>query len=315
MDSRAKNGQFKLTAGPVPMRAGPVDVQGIQAGVTALGSLARAARRGEPLPERFRPNLDGMELGDQVATVWRAYALYSVRATAGRADQATAERLRRVVHFYEELSTAGYRLQRADAIGQRHIKVLLQIWRDAGKSVGTIRSQWSTLRIWALALGKGGLVQSLEAYWPNAPKAALSDDGKRAAKLQDRKLDEAQMSELMRAPDPTHWLVERLRRELGLTLEESLFFDHEMATQYLKGRLLVRSSTSREYRSVPVGGHEQLLLVQQVEQVMAERGRCRLMWPDSSLQQALRRHQNRLAYLRRKSPREPAAPQGGDGHE
>jgi hypothetical protein len=118
----------------------------------------------------------------------------------------------------------------------------------------------------------------------------------------DWNLTSAQMTDLMRSRDQTHWYVERLVESLGLSQEEALMFDSVMATNYLAGRLVIRSTSRREFRSVKLDSYEKTILVQEVQSFIKERGRARLMWSDMKPAEAVRKHQNRIAYMRRKHP-------------
>lgn len=303
MQVRVSKGQKRLAMSALPLGTQSIDSQALTRDVEHLGrSLARAARRNANLPAQLRPPLDGLSLAEQVSVLLRAHARFSFRQTDRADGPAIVQRYQAVCRIYGELADAGYRLESVLAFKERHAKVLLERWRSRGNKHTTIRSNWSVLRIWLLALGKGGMLGAIEQYWPDIPKSE-----ERAAKgenLRGRVLDERQMAELMHATDRTHWLVERMRQEVGLTVEEALLFNPVMVTDYLAGRLVLGRTVDGRVREVRVGGQAGVTLVQEVEAFMAERGRRRLMWPDMPLATAVKRHQNRLSYVRRKLPAE-----------
>lgn len=301
MEQLLSKGQRRLALGVMPMRAEPVDTGELTADVRHLGqALAHAVRKTAALPGNLRPDLEGRPLAVQIATLLRAHSTFSCRETVGENDRAQQARYREICRIYEDLAAAGYKLQQADGLRERHVKVLLQRWQDQHKKPATVRKRWSILRVWMLALGRPGMIGTIEQYWPDIPQPQRA--GKAVGQNpRDKRLTEAQMTELMRARDLTHWYVERLHRELGLTIEEALHFDQALAANCLEGRLVLRSVATGSWRTVEIKNQEALLLVQAVQSFIAERGRKRLMWSDVTPAAALKRHQNRVAYLRAKS--------------
>lgn len=297
-------GQRSLAIGFGQARAQAVDVEGMEVGVRHLGAqLAHLVRRTAPMPSDLRPEVPKEPMDVQIATLWKAYAVFSRRVKAKGDDAESVERVRYLMGMYEELARVGCKLTQADGLKERHVKILLERWREAGLSVNTIRKRWSYLKIWTLALGKPGMVGRLESYWPDIPKSAPSGEtASTPFAIKDWSLTSAQMTDLMRSRDQTHWYVERLVESLGLSQEEALLFDSVMAANYLAGRLVIRSNSRREFRSVKLDSHDKTILVQEVQSFIKERGRARLMWSDMKPAEAVRKHQNRIAYMRRKHP-------------
>lgn len=294
--------QRPLAKMPIPIQVGRVNIEGLDEGVRHLGrNVIHAVRRQAPLPSHLKPEVGDQPLVVQIATLWKTYAGFSGRNKPKADNRDELRRLHDIAGFYDELAAAGCTLKQVDGLRERHAKILLQRWLDLGRKPATIRRNWSILRTWCLALSKPGMVGPLEQYWPDAPKPEVGEGGK-GERTQDKTLDESQITELMRADDQTHWFVERLHRELGLSVEEALLFDRDMAANYLQGRLMVVAANRRDHRTVNLDSQDKVLLVQQVQAFVTERARARLMWPDMPLVKALRKHQNRVAYLRRKSP-------------
>ena len=293
--------QKSLPIPPVQIpQAGGADVFSFHAGVGQLSrGLAQAVRRATPMPMQLRPNLEGMPLIKQIATLWKAYERFTLRQEPRADDANQVQRLRRIARLYQDLNAIGCGLKEADGLRERHARLLLKSWRDRNKAIATIRSDWSILRVWALALGKAGMIQPLETYWEDAPKVSPPGARRAEVRLALHRNDDM-LALLLRGRDRTHWYVERLCGELELTVEEALAFTPDMAGQYLEGRLLIRTARKQDFRTVPLGTHEQVMLVQDVQRFMAERQRRRLMWPDISHLEARRKHENHLAYQRRK---------------
>lgn len=307
-----KDGQIGLNLGHPAMRCVPFDGGTMEQGIKHLPRhLARLVRRKAGFPPEMRPDIDGEPLLVQIASLWAAHQRFAME-TKRKDDPRLQERFLRVARVYSDLALAGARLQRADAFKERHAKLLLHYWRTHGKTVGTIRKNWSLLSIWSRVLGKPGMLGRLEAYWPDIPDLVRQQVPAQDATALARGPSPGQMLELMRATDRTHWFVERLCTELGLTVEEALLFDRDTATGYLAGRLVVRATQRREVRSVALDQHSKVVLVQEVEAHIHRLGRRRLMWPDMGVPEAVKKHQNRLAYMRRKYPHD--LPSGGE-HE
>jgi hypothetical protein len=280
----------------------PFDGRYLEKDIQKLGSkLYQSVRKGACLPENMRPCLDGLILHDQVVLVWKAFSVFTSRTQNGREKLGDIERIRSVIALYRDLSELGCRIEKVDGLKERHARVLLEHWRKSGKADATIRKNWSILRIWAQALGKPNMIDKLEIYWPQAPKTWL--DANKPAGAKWALLTEQQMTELMRASDQTHWYVERLIEAFQVSVEEALLFDKTMTSKYLSGKLVLRSMDRREYRSVEVDSHTKTVLVQELEAFIQQRGRAKLMWQDMTVSEAVRKHQNRVAYLRRKFPK------------
>lgn len=312
-----QTGQQRIGMAPLPMKAGVIDVEGLERGVTHLGKgLAHAVRWSAPIPGNLKPEVSTQPLAVQIATLWKAYATFSGRIKSKADDRETVARFRALTRIYDDINRSGCKLTQADGLKERHVRILLDLWKREGKSVATIRKDWSILKVWGLALGKPGMVGRLEEYWPDVPKGDTTPKSGTSGKTEAGPLTSPQMTELLRASDQTHWHTERLVQKLGVTVEEALLFDKDMAANYLAGKLVMRSAARREYRSIPLADHDSVILVQEVQSFIQSKGRARLMWRDMTPAEAVRKHQNRIAYLRRKFPAITPVNSGqGAGHD
>jgi hypothetical protein len=177
---------------------------------------------------------------------------------------------------------------------EKHARLLLAYWRECC-SPATIHLYWSRVLTLTHVLGKVGMVGHLEQYWPDAPPAKTA---KRDARTQDATLNDDQLTELMRKRDLTHWFVQRLHQELGLSFAEAMKFDRGAAADRLHRRVIVDDRFRR--REVRLQDETQVALVQQVVDFLTKTGRRELKWPVIGLDKAVRKHENRVAYLRRK---------------
>ena len=198
---------------------------------------------------------------------------------------------RRIARMYGELTVAAYPLADVTELEPLHAKALLAHWLSRGRAASTIRSDWSTLRGWAVAIGKQHAVPALRSAWPDAPPAPSSRRRSASARHGDTHLLRA----LSSLPDRTHYFVERLCQALRLSVQEALQFTGEVTTSRVKvgAELKLQAAETRDAAAVQA-------LLGEMRCFLEEQKRTTLLWPDVSLKQGMRRHENRLAYLRRK---------------
>lgn len=223
-----------------------------------------------------------------------AGVLAGVSGRIGAGDRSDLIRLRckRLARMYRELAAAGEQLDDLKQIGERHAMVLLRRWRDRNRSAATIRSDWSILRVWCEAIGKAGCVKTLREYWPEAPRAKTGREATSTPRHGDSELVDA----LARDTDRTHYFVERLCLALRFSVQEALLFpicDLPPPTRDTGAARKLQAAMSAA--PLEVEG-----LLHEAAAFLGGQQRSALIWPGLELAQAMRRHENRLAYLRRK---------------
>jgi hypothetical protein len=218
---------------------------------------------------------------------------------AGREDL-LALRCRRIKRIFGDLARAGFPLERIMDLQDNHARSLVAYWRRTGKAVATIRSEWSILRSFAKAIGKAQLDCPLERYWQDAPKAPAAK--KIGGALPARHQDPVVVKALQTGRDRTHYFIERSCQLLRLTVQDALILDPALL-----------SSVSPEHHTAAVGLPKKLaavisaypaevqVLAGELITFLREQGRPSLLWTDHSLGQAMRKHENHLAYQRRRS--------------
>jgi site-specific recombinase XerD len=65
---------------------------------------------------------------------------------------------------FNTLRELGYGLQRAQDLGERHVRVLMEHWESEGLSASTLQNRLSVLRTFAKWVGKSGMVKGIECY-------------------------------------------------------------------------------------------------------------------------------------------------------
>ncbi|MBD8531685.1 MULTISPECIES: integrase domain-containing protein [unclassified Massilia] len=74
---------------------------------------------------------------------------------------------------FNHLLNLGFKLQRPENFGERHIVALCRFWYENNYAASTIRSNLSYMRIFCRWMGKGNMVKSAQHYLPEVPKEEL----------------------------------------------------------------------------------------------------------------------------------------------
>lgn len=93
------------------------------------------------------------------------------RVTSERTATQRAEALRSFFRLLVE--RAGFKIEKPENIGDRHVKAAVKIWTEDELSPKTIQGYLSTLRIFCGWIGKAGLVKDIYHYLPDVPKEKL----------------------------------------------------------------------------------------------------------------------------------------------
>jgi integrase len=90
-----------------------------------------------------------------------------------RASERTKSAFGESVHAnFNHLLDLGFKLQRPENIGERHIVALCRFWYETKYAPSTIRTNLSYMRIFCRWMGKGNMVKSAPHYLPEVPKEA-----------------------------------------------------------------------------------------------------------------------------------------------
>jgi len=201
-------------------------------------------------------------------------------------------RCKRVARMYKFLEAEDRPLTNAEDLTEAHAVVLLQRWRREKLSPATIRSQWSLLRVWAEAIGRPGMIKSLSVYWKEAPKASKAKD---AAAPGGRHKDSRLLGALLKSRDRTHYWIERTCQVLRISVQQALFLAPATALDGPDPTVVAKVT-----RAMARDAEACKELLEGLTHFLSECDRPTLNWPDSSAGHALRKHENHLAYVRRK---------------
>lgn len=136
------------------------------------------------------------------------------------ASPATKRRDRDVIlGAFRRWYVGGYRIEKPENVGEKHIAWLIQNWYKTGKSPKTMRNELSRLGIFFRKLGKGGMVGKLEKYLPDVDLRELAVHAA-AKRSKSATISEAYVMEMIKAVDSEDWrLGLMLRIELTFLLE------------------------------------------------------------------------------------------------
>lgn len=199
-------------------------------------------------------------------------------------------RCRRLARMYRDLARSGWELEDVRAFSADHAMALLKAWRERQRAVTTIRSDWSILRGWCTLIGKPGLIGTLREAWPDAPPAPPSKAGAAA-----RHKDDTLLLALAKQKDRTHYFVERLCQLARLSVQEAL----QVTPKATHAASTAPSSAAKLTAAMESRGEEVRILLGEIATFLEQLDRPTLAWSGLTLGQATRRHENRLAYVRR----------------
>lgn len=183
-----------------------------------------------------------------------AYDLKNLTLGSGEGSYLTRNQRHRGLQLMaRELSALGFKLPAASSLKPRHVEALIQYWRSARLSAGTMKNRMGWLRWWSAKVRKANVVPRENDAVGIENRHAFN--GNRA---------HATRGEQIAALPARLQLALKLQMAFGLRLEESLKF---RASQADKGdRLDLQASWCKggRARSVPITHERQRALLDQV---------------------------------------------------
>lgn len=216
--------------------------------------------------------------------------------------------------FYKDLKAAGFEIQDVTKFSLRHAKALLDTWNAKGCAANTLYVRWSVLRAWSRVLNKHGMIGPLTDYEPGFERTAKTQQGYRVLSSDEV----ATRSDFLRAkPDLTHYLVDRITREIMVTREIAFQFAFDAVQGVVEcGNTSLRVGLGNQQKNIPhIQDHRELML--EVRDFMQARNRKTLAWSGLDLDAAIQKYALRMAYVNRTIfPKETvASPQQKEGGE
>lgn len=184
-----------------------------------------------------------------------AFDLKSLTLTTGEGAHVTHNQRHRGLQLIaRDLASLGYKLPSMRSIKPKHISALVESWKAAGLSTGTIKNRMSWVRYWATKARKTSVLprNNSDLGIPRRQMAGI-DKARTASAEQLTKL-------------PAEWmrLAVRLQMAFGLRLEESLKFRPGTADQ--GGYVALQASWCKggRARAIPLVHDRQRHLLQEI---------------------------------------------------
>lgn len=190
---------------------------------------------------------------------------------------------------FAQLWKQGYRIQSPRALGERHIHVLTQHWREQGLAPATLQTRLSNLRAFCHWIDKPGLVKELAEYFPNG-EAKRTTVAKSNRSWVARGVDAAGVIERARGIDERFAVCLSLQKNFGLRVKESIEF--RPAHSLVEGGTAIEiyaGTKGGRLRRIPIETPEQAEAFEWAREVAATSRSGRLRWPDCSWRKAQRR--------------------------
>ncbi len=173
-----------------------------------------------------------------------------------------AQRLKQCIMIGETLRQKGYKLNHPRGLKEKHIKVLLQDWKEKKLSPGTIKNYLASARWWAEKIGKPHIIpKSNDALGVERRQYITNEDKSRS--LESHKLDQIKDIHIKTSL--------QLQQQFGLRREEALKFQPRYAD---KGHKIVLKDSwckGKRAREIPITTKQQRQLLDQAKQ-LAPRG-------------------------------------------
>lgn len=181
------------------------------------------------------------------------------RSGGGKVGFRTVEKRRAILFAaYGELRELGYKLDRAEQLGNRHIKALVALWEKERKAPATIASRLSILRVMCDAMGKRGMVLPASAYTSTPDRAARSTINKIDKSWGANNVDVDAKIDEVRNHNPRIGTMLDLQKAFGLRAGESIQFRPHAADAYGGSVICIRWGTK--------GGRERFQPVETAQQ-------------------------------------------------
>ena len=172
----------------------------------------------------------------------------------GFSTQATRTRLLDLIA--NQLHELGLRRMQPRSLKPKHVDALVDLWKDQGISVGTLKNRLSALRWWAKKVNKPSIIAKDNSVYAIGTRNCVAEESK-ALELGEKKLSEIS--------DPYVRLSIRLQAAFGLRREESIKFSPGYAIQDDHIRLKASWTKGGRARTVPIRNDEQRRLLEEIK--------------------------------------------------
>jgi site-specific recombinase XerC len=190
-----------------------------------------------------------------------------------------------LAHLWE----MGYRLSSVRALGERHIKLLVERWEGEGLAAGTLHNRITHLATLSSWIGKAGMTKRPVDYCPKE-RVARSHIAQEDKSLEAKGIDPLDVIERAKAVDGYFALYLALQHHLGFRVKESIEFRPAISISKDGKTIEVFEGTKGgRRRTVSIDSEEKRQVVKWALEVANRTRTGRVRWPDRTFRQARRR--------------------------
>ncbi len=209
-----------------------------------------------------------------------------IKASDGTVASHETQQKRATVLYqaFTDLREMGYKLGDVRQLKGRHVEALTKHWLSKGLSSSTLQNRLSTLRTFSSWIGKEGMVERTERYFPNheATRTSINTQDK---SWEVNGVSVKQKLDDLRALDERVALQAELQLQFGLRVKESIMLRPHLADKGSYLAVSVGTKGGRD-RTVPIDTPERRELIDRAK-TFADRLTASTADPGKSLKQAL----------------------------
>ncbi len=209
-----------------------------------------------------------------------------IKASDGTVASHETQQKRATVLYqaFTDLREMGYKLGDVRQLKGRHVEALTKQWLSKGLSSSTLQNRLSTLRTFSSWIGKEGMVERTERYFPNheATRTSINTQDK---SWEVNGVSVKQKLDDLRALDERVALQAELQLQFGLRVKESIMLRPHLADKGSYLAVSIGTKGGRD-RTVPIDTPERRELIDRAK-TYADRLTASTADPGKSLKQAL----------------------------
>ncbi|ALN18471.1 phage integrase N-terminal domain-containing protein [Ectopseudomonas mendocina] len=209
-----------------------------------------------------------------------------IKASDGTVASHETQQKRATVLYqaFTDLREMGYKLGDVRQLKGRHVEALTKHWLSKGLSSSTLQNRLSTLRTFSSWIGKEGMVERTERYFPNheATRTSINTQDK---SWEVNGVSVKQKLDDLRALDERVALQAELQLQFGLRVKESIMLRPHLADKGSYLAVSIGTKGGRD-RTVPIDTPERRELIDRAK-TFADRLTASTADPGKSLKQVL----------------------------
>lgn len=175
-----------------------------------------------------RHGATGQGWAGSLAAVMAAHNQTKTNGT--KAGHATSSKRRQVLFAgFKTLRALGYRLERVESFGGRHMQALVDHWVGEGLSPSSVQNRLSVFRVFASWIGKNGMIETSTRYVTDPATVRRTSVATSDKSWTPRGFNVADIIGQVHALDPRVAMALELQHAYGLRVRESLMLKPHLA--------------------------------------------------------------------------------------